>query len=86
MGYFSEEGALILRKVYHDCLATVDGPFHEADSFAHAADTDLLQEIIDRGFAVYGLEVFQGWMEIHKKEDVEIAAVELSGGEFESRG
>ena len=82
MAYFSEEGARILRKVYHDSLATVDGPFHEADSFAHAGVTDLLQEVIDRGFAVHGLEVFQGWMEIHKKEDVEIAAAELGGKEF----
>lgn len=86
MAYFSEEGARILRKVYHDCLATVDGPFHEADSFDRAGVTDLLQEVIDRGFAVHGLEVFQGWMEIHKNEDVEIAAVELSGEGFGRRG
>jgi len=82
MAYFSEEGARILRKVYHDCLASVDGSFHEADSFAHAGVTDLLQEVIDRGFAVQGLEVYQGWMEIHKKEDVQIAAAELSGDWF----
>ena len=82
MAYFSKQGARILRKVYHDCLATVDGPFHEADSFAQAGVTDLLQEVIDRGFAVHGLEVFQGWMEIHKKEDVEIATAELSGEGF----
>jgi phosphoenolpyruvate phosphomutase len=82
LAYFSEEGARILRKVYHDCLATVNGSFREADSFARAGVTDLLQEVIDRGFAVHGLEVFQGWMEIHKKEDVDIAAAELSGEEF----
>ena len=78
MAYFSEEGARILRKVYHDCLTTVDGPFHESDSFAYAGVTDLLQEVIDRGFTVQGMEVYQGWMEIHKKEDVGIAAAELT--------
>lgn len=82
IAYFSEEGARTLRKVYHDCLAAVDGPFHEADSFAHAGVTDLLQEVIDRGFTVHGLEVYQGWIEIHRKEDVEIASAELSGDGF----
>lgn len=82
IAYFSEEGARILRKVYHDCLRTVDGSFHEADSFAQAGVTDLFQEVIDRGFTVHGLEVFQGWMEIHKKEDVKIAAAELAGEGF----
>jgi phosphoenolpyruvate mutase len=82
IAYFSQEGARILRKVYHDCLATVDGPLHEADSFARAGVTDLLQEVIDRGFTVQGLEIYQGWMEIHKGEDVEIAAAELSDDGF----
>jgi phosphoenolpyruvate mutase len=83
LAYFSEEGARILRKVYHDCLATVDGLFHEADSFDHAGVTDLLQEVIERGFDVHGVEFYHGWMEIHKREDVEIAAVELVGDRFE---
>jgi phosphoenolpyruvate mutase len=75
---FSEEGVRILRKVYHDCLANVEGKFHEAESFDKAGITDLLQEIIDRGFAVHGLEIFKGWMEIHSRKDVEIATAELS--------
>jgi phosphoenolpyruvate mutase len=78
IAYFSEEGVRILRKVYHDCLANVKGKFHEAESFDKAGITDLLQEIVDRGFAVHGLEIFKGWMEIHSKKDVEIATVELS--------
>ena len=55
--YFSEEGAEILRKVYQDCQETVEGQFHEAESFAQAGVTDLLQEIIDRGFTVHGVEL-----------------------------
>ncbi len=83
VGYFSKEGAQILRKVYHDCLKSVTGSFHEADSFAQAGVTDLVQEVVDRGFVVKGLEVFKGWMEIHDKEDVRIAASELSSKEIE---
>jgi phosphoenolpyruvate phosphomutase len=76
--YFSEEGARILRKVYQDCQETAHGRFHEAESFDLAADTDLLQHVIDRGFTVHGLEIHQGWMEIHNREDVEIAEQELA--------
>ena len=81
MAYFSKQGARILRKVYHDCLVTVDGPFHEADSFAHASMTDLLQEVVDRGFAVHGLEVQRARVEIPKQQEVfQIAAADSDGG------
>jgi len=82
---FSEEGARILRKVYRDCLATVEGSFHEAESFDRAGVTDLLQEVIDRGFAVQGMEVYQGWMEIHTEDDVAKAAEELYGTEVKEQ-
>jgi len=78
IAYFSEEGVRILRKVYHDCLANVKGQFYEAKSFDKAGITDLLQEIIERGFTVQGLEIVKGWMEIHRKKDIEIATKELS--------
>jgi phosphoenolpyruvate mutase len=79
LAFFSAEGAGILRKVYYDCLSTVEGPFHEAKSFDQAGVTDLLQEIVDRGFLVQGTEVYGGWMEIHRREDIDIAAAELAG-------
>lgn len=78
LAYFSEQGAEIVRKVYHDCLRTVEGPFHEAPSFQQAGVTDLLQEVVDRGFSVHAVEVFQGWMEIHREGDVQIAEAELA--------
>lgn len=78
LAYFSEEGAEILRKVYQDCQETVEGQFHEAESFAQAGVTDLLQEVIDRGFTVHGVEVYKGWMEIHNREDIEIAKQEIA--------
>lgn len=73
MAYFSKKGADILKKVYEDCKEKVKGEFHEAESFNKAAITDIIQEIIDRGFTVNALEVYKGWMEIHNKKDKEIA-------------
>ena len=78
LAYFSEEGAEILRKIYKDCQETVEGQFHEAESFAQAGVTDLIQEVIDRGFTVHGIEVYKGWMEIHNREDVAIAEQEIA--------
>ena len=78
IAYFSEEGAKILRKVYHDCYQDKKNPFHEATSFDQASELDILQEIIDRGFKVTGIEVYQGWMEIHNQSDIEIANQELN--------
>ncbi len=79
IAYFSPEGARILRQVYRDCSRIVDGFFHEAPSFAMAGVTDLLQEIMDRGFTVHGLEVFKGWIEIHSPEDIQLAEREILG-------
>ena len=78
MAYFSEEGARALSAVYHDCVDKVEGPFHEAPSFQRAGITDVLQELIDRGFPIYGLEVSKGWREIHTNEDVEVAESEMA--------
>jgi hypothetical protein len=73
MAYFSKNGSAILKKVYEDCRKNIKGRFHEAESFEQASDLDMFQEIIDRGFVVNALEVYKGWIEIHKKKDIEIA-------------
>ncbi len=78
MAYFSPEGARKLREVYHESLAANRGRFHEAESFKRAGITDMLQELIERGFVVQGLEVNKGWLEIHNAEDVQIAESEVS--------
>lgn len=77
MAYFSQEGVRIIRQTYRDCLSTVDGAFHESESFAKAKMNDFLQEVIDRGFSVQGLEIYKGWMEIHNQDDINIATSEL---------
>ena len=82
IAYFSPEVADTLPLIYEDCARTSKGRFHEAESFAMASITDFIQELIDRGFKVKGLEVFKGWMEIHNLEDVQLASQELA----EARG
>ena len=77
IAYFSERGAEILRKVYHDVAQLDPSPFHEAPSFERAQITDILQEIIHRGTPVQGLEVSMGWIEIHNRQDVRLAEQEL---------
>ncbi|MCK4429435.1 MAG: phosphoenolpyruvate mutase, partial [Candidatus Aenigmarchaeota archaeon] len=52
VGRFSEYGAEILKKVYYDCKVKGKGRFHESDNFNQASFTDIIQEIIDRGFKV----------------------------------
>ena len=78
LAYFSKKGADILKKVYDDCMEKTTGRFQEAESFDQAGITDIIQEIIDRGFTVNALEVYKGWMEIHNKKDVEIAEKMIS--------
>ena len=75
IAYFSEKGAEILKKVYDDCKKIYKNkPFHEAPSFNKAGVTDMIQEIINRGFKVNALKVYKGWMEIHQEKDIEIAS------------
>jgi phosphoenolpyruvate phosphomutase len=78
MAYFSQSVAEMLTKIYDDCELSVKGRFHEAESFSRADVTDFIQEVIDRGLTVNGLEVFKGWMEIHAPEDVTLAERELA--------
>ncbi|MFX1321998.1 MAG: phosphoenolpyruvate mutase [Promethearchaeota archaeon] len=73
IAYFSETGVNIIRSIYNDCKLNHKGFFHEANSIEKASFTDLIQEVIDRGFRVDILEVHKGWFEIHNKKDVEIA-------------
>jgi len=74
---FSVRGAESLVKVYADLLRSHRGRFHEAGSLEKAGITDMLQELIDRGFKVTAIEVFRGWMEIHNISDYERAKREV---------
>ncbi len=49
------------------------GKFHEAEDVSKSSFTDMVQEMIDRGFNINYLEIHKGWMEIHHPEDINSA-------------
>ncbi len=53
-------------RVQHDFAGK---PFYEAESVVQADLTDLLQYLLEDGFPVAGMEIGQGWSEIHSLED-----------------
>ncbi len=75
---FSKEGADNFKRVYYDCKQNHKGRFHEAESFEKASITDMLQEMIDRGFKVSLCETNKGWMEIHNELYYKKACEELA--------
>ena len=70
---FSKTGAEQFVQTYQDCVQNYKGKFQEADDIARFTFTDLIQEMIDRGFAVNFLEIHQGWLEFHREEDIALA-------------
>ena len=78
MAYFSPDGARALVDAYQNHPSASSGGFHEAQSWERASITDILQEMVDRGFPVHGLETSRGWMEIHRPEDLQKAESEIA--------
>ncbi len=70
---FSKTGAEQFVQTYQDCVQNYQGKFQEADDIAQFTFTDLIQEMIDRGFLVHFLEIHKGWLEIHREEDIALA-------------
>jgi phosphoenolpyruvate phosphomutase len=70
LAMFSEEGARLLKTVYHQTRQRFHGhAFHEADMLERAAFTDILQEIIECGGEVACVDIYKGWLEIDTFED-----------------
>lgn len=70
---FSKTGAEQFVQTYQDCVQNYQGKFQEADDIAQFTFTDLIQEMIDRGFVINFMEIHQGWLEIHREEDIALA-------------
>ncbi len=70
---FSKTGAEQFLQTYQDCIHNYRGKFQEADDIDRFTFTDLMQEMIDRGFVVNFLEIHKGWLEIHRVEDIALA-------------
>ena len=74
---FSEKGAEILKKEYHRVLKEIknrqDQRFQNAICFEKAYLTDMIQELIDRGYSISNIDIQRNWMEIDTNEDLQKA-------------
>ncbi|NVM52122.1 MAG: phosphocholine cytidylyltransferase family protein [Candidatus Helarchaeota archaeon] len=81
---FSEKGAEILRRNYHRAKENnwckYETRFHDAISIEKAYLTDMIAELILRGYAVHAVDIQQGWVEIDTDEDLEYASQLIKQG------
>ena len=74
MSMFSVKGTELVRQAYHRVVESHrGGPFHEAPSVEQASLTDIIQELIEHGQAVYAVNIYKGWMEVDTFEDYQRA-------------
>jgi len=79
---FSNAGAEILRTNYKRVVEQFgDTPFHTAASVEKAYLTDMLQELIDKGYAVSNVDIKGQWMEIDTAEDLNKANKEWASSD-----
>jgi len=71
---FTETGTEILKSIYLIAKNLYsDKPFHESSVFKKAYLTDMIQELIDRGFDVHNVDIEGNWIEIDTHEDYQKA-------------
>ncbi len=75
---FSKTGAEQFLKTYNDVLKNFTGRFQESEDISKLNFTDLIQEMIDRGFAVHYMDIHKGWLEIHNVGHIALAQKSFS--------
>lgn len=81
MAKFSRDGAAILKSTYKTIKKqSKDMPFQNAESVKKAYLTDMFQELIDRGYDVYNVDITGGWREIDTIEDFKKAGGKVPVG------
>ena len=70
---FSKIGAEQLIETYNDIIKNYQGQFQESEDISQLNFTDLIQEMIDRGFVVHFMEIHKGWLEINNAEHIALA-------------
>lgn len=74
---FSEKGAEILCRNYHRAKENkwckYEGRFYDATSIEKAYLTDMIQELIFRGYPVHSVDIQNAWVEIDTDQDYEYA-------------
>lgn len=78
IAYFSERAVAAIESICNGHSQDNGEAFQEAVSFQKASVTDLIQELLDQGFPVHGIDVYRGWREIHSEADRANAESELS--------
>lgn len=78
LGLFSAQGIGWLKETYEAGKKKESASiYHEAACFNLASLTDLLQEMIERGYPVKALEIYKGWLEVDTFEDYRRAWAKL---------
>jgi phosphoenolpyruvate phosphomutase len=75
---FSKTGAEQLIETYNDVAKNYKGQFQESEDISRFNFTDLIQEMIDRGFVVHFMEIHKGWLEIHNAKHITLAEKSFS--------
>ena len=75
---FSKTGSEQFLETYNDVLKNFTGPFQESGDISKLTFTDLIQEMIDRGFSIHYMEIHKGWLEIHNEEHIALAEKSFS--------
>ncbi len=70
---FSKTGAENFIQTFEDCAQNYENNLSEREAFNQFSFTNLIQEMINRGFPVHFFEIHQGWLEIHDENDVALA-------------
>ena len=75
---FSKKGAEILKENYEWAIHNYQAKaFHQAPSLDKAFFTDMMEELIDRGYPVHHVDIRSGWAEIDTPEDFDRVRREL---------
>lgn len=79
---FSKKGAEIIIRNYHRSLNWYKGRFQDAVSIRMAYLTDMIQELILRGYPIHIVDIRKGWVEIDTLQDLEYAKDLIKRGEI----
>jgi len=75
---FSKRGVEILKTTYNEVMDEYQGrPFHQAASIKKAYLTDMIQDLIEKGYAIHKVDINGNWVEMDTEEDFERASKEF---------
>jgi len=77
LGKISKKGAEIFTRNYnrakYNKTCKFEGRFHDATTIQKAYLTDMLEELIVRGYSIYSVDIKEGWVELDTDQDLEYA-------------